>query len=100
MDDPLPGGFCGTTQRGRTAFSLAGRAGFAWHRSSPASATGDGLAGKRLTVSILCAIVQRAAERAGFDKRVTQHTLRYTAATWLRQETGDARLVAASGPAA
>ena len=26
---------------------------------------------------------------------MTAHTLRHTAATWLRQETGDARLVAA-----
>jgi site-specific recombinase XerD len=26
---------------------------------------------------------------------VTAHTLRHTAATWLRQQTGDARLVAA-----
>jgi len=54
-----------------------------------------GLAGKRLTVSILCAIVRRAAERAGLEKHVTPHTLRHTAATWLRQQTGDARLVAA-----
>ena len=29
------------------------------------------------------------------EKRVTAHTLRHTAATWLRQQTGDARLVAA-----
>ena len=36
-----------------------------------------------------------AAARAGLEKRVTAHTLRHTAATWLRQETGDARLVAA-----
>lgn len=28
------------------------------------------------------------------EKRVTAHTLRHTAATWLRQATGDARLVA------
>jgi integrase len=54
-----------------------------------------GLAGKRLTVSILCAIVRRAAERAALEEHVTPHTLRHTAATWLRQETGDARLVAA-----
>lgn len=55
-----------------------------------------GLAGKRLTVSVLCTIVRRAAERASLDgKHVTPHTLRHTAATWLRQQTGDARLVAA-----
>ena len=55
-----------------------------------------GLAGKRLTVSVLCTIVRRAAKRAGLDgKHVTPHTLRHTAATWLRQQTGDARLVAA-----
>ena len=40
-------------------------------------------------------VVRRAAERAGLDKHVTPHTLRHTAATWLGQETGDARLVAA-----
>jgi integrase/recombinase XerD len=32
--------------------------------------------------------------RASLEKRVTAHTLRHTAATWLRQETGDTRLVA------
>lgn len=39
-------------------------------------------------------IVRRSADRAGLAKLVTAHTLRHTAATWLRQETGDARLVA------
>jgi site-specific recombinase XerD len=38
--------------------------------------------------------VRRNAERAGIKKRVTAQTLRHTAATWLRQQTGDARLVA------
>lgn len=52
-----------------------------------------GLGGKRLTVSVLCTIVRRAADRAGLDgKHVTPHTL---PATWLRQQAGDARLVAA-----
>jgi integrase len=37
----------------------------------------------------------KLAVQAPLDKRVTAHTLRHTAATWLRQETGDARLVAA-----
>jgi integrase/recombinase XerD len=36
-----------------------------------------------------------ATERAGIHKHVSPHTLRHTAATWLRQQTGDARLVAA-----
>lgn len=39
-------------------------------------------------------IIRRAAGRAGIDKKVTAHTLRHSAATWLRQDTGDARLVA------
>ena len=54
-----------------------------------------GLEGKRLQPAILGLIIRRAAERAGLDKHVTAHTLRHTAATWLRQQTGDARLVAA-----
>lgn len=54
-----------------------------------------GLAGKRLTSTILATLIRRAAERAGIEKSVSAHTLRHTAATWLRQQTGDARLVAA-----
>lgn len=54
-----------------------------------------GLEGKRLQPTILAAIIRRVAERAALEKRVTAHTLRHTAATWLRQQTGDARLVAA-----
>jgi len=54
-----------------------------------------GLAGKRLQAKVLADIVRRASRRAGIEKRVTAHTLRHTAATWLRQSTGDARLVAA-----
>src|SRR5205823_5970653 len=54
-----------------------------------------GLEGKRLQAGILAQIIRRAAERAGLSKHVTAHTLRHTAATWLRQQTGDARLVAA-----
>ena len=53
-----------------------------------------GLQGGRLSPKILASIVKCAAERAGIEKRVTAHTLRHTAATWLRQQTGDARLVA------
>jgi integrase/recombinase XerC len=54
-----------------------------------------GLEGGRLQPAILGLIIRRAAKRAGIEKRVTAHTLRHTAATWLRQATGDARLVAA-----
>ncbi len=53
-----------------------------------------GLAGGRLQETILADIIRRAAKRAGIEKHVTAHTLRHTAATWLRQELGDARLVA------
>jgi site-specific recombinase XerD len=52
-----------------------------------------GLEEKRLT--ILAGIIRRAAERTAIEKRVTAHTPRHAAATWLRQETGDAHLVAA-----
>ena len=64
-------------------------------REAPAEApVFCGLEGKRLQPTILAGIIRRAAERAGLEKRVTAHTLRHTAATWLRQQTGDARLVA------
>lgn len=53
-----------------------------------------GLAGGRLQETILADIIRRAAKRAGLEKHVTAHTLRHTAATWLRQEVGDTRLVA------
>jgi integrase/recombinase XerD len=53
-----------------------------------------GLAGGRLQVNVLSDIVRRAAARAGVEKHVTAHTLRHTSATWLRQATGDTRLVA------
>jgi integrase len=53
-----------------------------------------GLRGGRLQPTILAGIIARAAKGAGIEKRVTAHTLRHTAATWLRQATGDARLVA------
>jgi site-specific recombinase XerD len=65
-------------------------------RGATADAPGFcGLAGRRLQPTILAGIIRRAAERAAIEKRVTAHTLRHTAATWLRQQTGDARLVAA-----
>ena len=53
-----------------------------------------GLAGGRLQETILADVIRRAAKRAGIEKHVTAHTLRHTAATWLRQEVGDTRLVA------
>jgi site-specific recombinase XerD len=53
-----------------------------------------GLQGRRLQATVLADIIRRAAGRAGIDKKVTAHTLRHSAATWLRQDTGDARLVA------
>jgi len=53
-----------------------------------------GLQGGRLQETILADIIGRAVKRAGLEKHVTAHTLRHTAATWLRQELGDTRLVA------
>jgi integrase/recombinase XerC len=53
-----------------------------------------GLAGGRLQETILADIIRRATKRAGIEKHVTAHTLRHTAATWLRREVGDTRLVA------
>lgn len=53
-----------------------------------------GLGGGRLQETILADLIRRASKRAGLEKHVTAHTLRHTAATWLRQELGDARLVA------
>jgi integrase len=65
-------------------------------RKAPADApVFCGLQGSRLQPTILASIIHRAAKRANLEKRVTAHTLRHTAATWLRQQTGDARLVAA-----
>src|SRR6266545_4632502 len=53
-----------------------------------------GLAGGRLQETILADIIRRATKRAGIERHVTAHTLRHTAATWLRKEVGDTRLVA------
>jgi integrase/recombinase XerD len=61
----------------------------------PADPVFCGLEGRRLQAGILAQIIRRAADRAGLGKQVSAHTLRHTAATWLRQQTGDARLVAA-----
>ena len=53
-----------------------------------------GLAGGPLQPKILAEIVHRCAKRAQLHKKVTVHTLRHTAATWLRQGAADTRLVA------
>jgi len=59
-------------------------------REAPAEApVFCGLEGKRLQPTILAAIIRRAADRAGLEKRVTAHTLRHTAATWA--PAGDGR---------
>jgi integrase/recombinase XerC len=64
------------------------------HSPGPADPVFCGLQGGRLQQTILADIIGRAAKRAGLEKHVTAHTLRHTAATWLRQELGDTRLVA------
>jgi len=64
------------------------------HPSGPADPVFCGLAGGRLQPTILAGIISRASTRAGLSKHVTAHTPRHTAATWLRQATGDTRLVA------
>ena len=62
--------------------------------ASPSDPVFCGLHGARLQPAILADLIRRATSRAGITKHVTAHTLRHTAATWLRQATGDARLVA------
>jgi integrase/recombinase XerC len=64
------------------------------HSPGPADPVFCGLQGGRLQQTILADIIGRAAKRARLQKHVTAHTLRHTAATWLRQELGDTRLVA------
>jgi integrase/recombinase XerD len=61
---------------------------------SPSDPVFCGLHSARLQPTILAGIIRRATTRAGIRKHVTAHTLRHTAATWLRQATGDTRLVA------
>lgn len=81
---PLPPALADEFRRQRTT-----------HRPANADPVFCGLAGKRLTSTILATLIRRAAERSGVEKSISAHTLRHTAATWLRQQTGDARLVAA-----
>jgi integrase/recombinase XerC len=80
---PLPTGLAGELRKLRDA-----------RQPEPTDPVFCGLAGGRLQETILADIIRRAAKRAGIEKHVTAHTLRHTAATWLRQERGDTRLVA------
>jgi len=61
---------------------------------SPEDPVFCGLAGGTLQANVLADVVRRSVRGAGLSKHVTAHTLRHTAATWLRQATGDTRLVA------
>ena len=80
---PLPAGLCQELRELRDA-----------RQPEPTDPVFCGLAGGRLQETILADIIRRATKRAGIEKHVTAHTLRHTAATWLRQERGDTRLVA------
>lgn len=53
-----------------------------------------GLQGGKLSAAALTRLINRCVRPAELSKHVTAHTLRHTAATWLRQATGDTRLVA------
>jgi integrase/recombinase XerC len=64
------------------------------HQPKPTNPVFLGLGGRRLQPGILASIISRCARRAAIDKHVTAHTLRHTAATWLRQSHVDTRLVA------
>lgn len=64
------------------------------HKPAPSDPVFRGLRGERLQPTRLADIIRRAAARADIDKRITAHTLRHTAATWLRQTNADTRLVA------
>jgi integrase len=61
---------------------------------SPTDPVFCGLAGGHLHANVLTDVIRRTSRRAGLSKHVTAHTLRHTSATWLRQATGDTRLVA------
>ena len=69
----------------RPAGPAAGPTAVSWNRSARSPGVTVGRAGYE---------PPRGAEGNRGRKRVTAHTLRHTAATWLRQELGDARLVA------
>jgi integrase len=80
---PLPAELAGALERSRMK-----------REPGPSDPVFCGLAGGRLQPTILAGIIRRASDGAGISKHVTAHTLRHTAATWLRQATGDTRLVA------
>jgi site-specific recombinase XerD len=80
---PLPAELTAALERARTT-----------REPGPSDPVFCGLAGGRLQPTILAGIIRRASDGAGISKHVTAHTLRHTAATWLRQATGDTRLVA------
>ena len=80
---PLPAELAGALERSRMT-----------RDPCPSDPVFCGLAGGRLQPTILAGIIRRASDGAGISKHVTAHTLRHTAATWLRQATGDTRLVA------
>ncbi|MGA2321277.1 MAG: tyrosine-type recombinase/integrase [Solirubrobacteraceae bacterium] len=80
---PLPGELAAALERSR-----------ATREPGPSDPVFCGLGGGRLQPTILAGIIRRASDGAGISKHVTAHTLRHTAATWLRQATGDTRLVA------
>ncbi len=63
-------------------------------RPSPEQPVFCGLYGGTLQENVLADVIRRTVRGAGLSKHVTAHTLRHTAATWLRQATGDTRLVA------
>jgi integrase/recombinase XerC len=80
---PLPPSFARELRRLRAA-----------RQPEPTDPVFCGLEGGRLQETILADIIRRAANRGGIEKHVTAHTLRHTAATWLRPELGNTRLVA------
>ena len=80
---PLPAELAAALERARTK-----------REPGPSDPVFCGLGGGRLQPTILAGIIRRASDGAGISKHVTAHTLRHTAATWLRQATGDTRLVA------
>jgi site-specific recombinase XerD len=80
---PLPAGLARELRRLRAA-----------RQREPTDPVFCGLEGGRLQETILADIIRRTVKRAGIEKHVTAHTLRHTAATWLRQELRDTRLVA------
>jgi site-specific recombinase XerD len=80
---PLPSQLVAELERWRSTREL-----------SPTDPVFCGLAGGRLQGNVMSDVIRRTSRSARLSKHVTAHTLRHTAATWLRQATGDTRLVA------